>query len=677
MLGLLFLSFKPPLISQILKFNTSKALTCAEHAAHIDSIFSYNLLKSPGVRAFVKEYTFHNTQCASYPAFLNLMGFIAYTQNDIIHARRVLLQADSLFREVPGLSLEHYVRNQIFLGLTYSIQGKPSKAISYFKKAQEESHKIGNKVLFSEAVSNLGWAFLQKEDHEKALEYLNQARVLSLGTNNWENLGYIYQNLAQVHLDLDQYRQAKFQIKNAERIWKTLKDTTGLYYVAQIRADILFKEKNWEGNIDALEDAILYGEKQNITHLHGVIFSSLGDTYSLVGDMEKAKSYYEKAIKYAESLPFEQLSSFSKKLAALYMEENNAGKLGQLVEKQVQVIQRKFELQLLENKKSLQNEMELEKERIKTEFLFATTHQDKKKLSLKNVYISLLLILSLITGVACLSSYFQLQQKRDLYQKIQLQKNELEEINHKLSYTSELISTQNERLKMQNQELHHFAYMVSHDLKAPLLNMENFSKLLLKKWGKEVDSQFASMLKFIEKGSRDMHRLVTDLLEFSKLEKKELNISSLCPENMINGVIESLHGVIDKKQANIHLGALPPEINADPIKLKLVFQNLIHNALKFVPCEVPPLVKVYAKEQKGHFVFYIQDNGIGINPAYQDKIFNMFNKLHPSSEFEGTGIGLATCKKIIRLHGGNMGLNSVEGQGSTFYFSLPKNVLNS
>ncbi|MEM9717623.1 MAG: ATP-binding protein [Bacteroidota bacterium] len=679
LLSLLYLSYAFPLISQNLSLGKLSLRTCYSLDIHLDSVFEKNLLKDPDVQKITESFGLlpYLKECESYSAYLNLEGFMAYTQNNIFHSRSLLLKADSIFTARDNLSNEHFVRNQIFLGLTYMIQSNFQHAVRHFEKAKQISQDLDNHDLYSESLSNLGWAYIEEGNQDKAIDYLNEAKILSLGTSNWENLGYIYQNLAQAHLALDQYTEARVYTEKAERIWQAIKDTAGLYYVAQVKADIFFNEKDWMANIHALEDAIRYGEMQNITHLHGIIFSSLADTYSLLGREKKAMFYYEKALEYNESLPIDLITTYSKKLATLYVKEDNSVKLGRLLEQQAHMINRKHELLALENKKSLKNDLKLEKERLKNEILSIKSASDERKLSSQNTFIFLLLFLSLITGIACLTSYFQLRQKKILYHKIQFQKEELEKINNRLSHTSELISSQNERLKTQNQELQNFAYTVSHDLKAPLLNMESFSKLLLKKWGDHPDSQLVQILGFIQKGSRDMHRLVSDLLEFSQLEQKKLHITNLKLESLIFEVLESLKGILDQKKARIQLGTLPSEISADPIKLKLVFQNLIHNAVKFVPYEVLPHIKIYSREQASHYNFYIQDNGIGVNPDFQDKIFTMFQKLHPSSEFEGSGIGLATCKKIIQLHGGTMGLQSHEGMGSTFVFTLPKEVQES
>jgi PAS domain S-box-containing protein len=218
-------------------------------------------------------------------------------------------------------------------------------------------------------------------------------------------------------------------------------------------------------------------------------------------------------------------------------------------------------------------------------------------------------------------------------------------------------------------DMERFAYIASHDLQEPLRSVTNFAALLERRHSAALDQDAALCISFITEGARKMQRLIKDLLEYSRSGASAVVLQRVATEDLLRGVLSSLNSTIESTGAEITHDPLPL-VSADPVKLSQVFQNLIANSLKFChdhPCRV----HISAYEREGHWTFTVRDNGIGFNPQYAGRIFEMFQRLHTGDQYEGSGIGLAISKRIIESHRGRIWAESSPGEGSTFYFSLP------
>ncbi len=225
-----------------------------------------------------------------------------------------------------------------------------------------------------------------------------------------------------------------------------------------------------------------------------------------------------------------------------------------------------------------------------------------------------------------------------------------------------------------NLQLENFAYMASHDLKAPLRSIISFTQLLERSFESPPTSTQSLYFEYVKSASKNMHHLIGDLLSYSLVNSDAFTLTAIRIEEMIASIETDLLAQIESQQGQLSIGQLPTEIHADATRIRQLFQNLISNALKFSRPGVRPHIQVSCEELAHHWQFSIQDNGIGIEEAFREKIFLLFRRLHSPAEYEGTGIGLAICKKIVEQHGGLIWLDSTPGQGSTFYFTLQKRV---
>jgi two-component system CheB/CheR fusion protein len=225
-------------------------------------------------------------------------------------------------------------------------------------------------------------------------------------------------------------------------------------------------------------------------------------------------------------------------------------------------------------------------------------------------------------------------------------------------------------LAASNAELERFAYIASHDLQEPLRMVTSFLQLLQKKYSGQLDEKADQYIHYAVDGAERMKALIMDLLEYSKVGVGKESWSRVNMSTVISELAEVFREKIIELRARIEIGDLP-EVWGDKVQMAQLFQNLVGNALKY-HSNRPPVIRIRAKEEAGSWEFEVRDNGIGIDPLFFDKIFIIFQRLNNKSDYAGTGIGLAICKKIVERHGGRIWVESVPGEGSAFFFTIIK-----
>jgi light-regulated signal transduction histidine kinase (bacteriophytochrome) len=228
-----------------------------------------------------------------------------------------------------------------------------------------------------------------------------------------------------------------------------------------------------------------------------------------------------------------------------------------------------------------------------------------------------------------------------------------------------------EELKRSNMELEQFAYVASHDLQEPLRMVSSFTQLLEKQYKDKLDEHALDYINYAVDGAKRMQLLINDLLSYSRVNSKGGKFEEVDLEKVLDETLSNLELTIEENQAFITRESLP-KINANYRQMIQLFQNLIGNALKYRSKETPQ-IQISTQKEDNQWIFSVEDNGIGIDPKYADRIFMIFKRLHTNEEYEGTGIGLAITKRIIERHGGNIWVESETGKGSTFYFTIPIN----
>lgn len=226
-----------------------------------------------------------------------------------------------------------------------------------------------------------------------------------------------------------------------------------------------------------------------------------------------------------------------------------------------------------------------------------------------------------------------------------------------------------EDLKRSNQELEQFAYVASHDLQEPLRAVTSYTQLLAQRYQGNLDEKVDKYINYIVDGTTRMQQLINDLLAYSRLGTQGKKLELADCNAAVQQSLRNLQIAIAEKKAVIACDEMPT-VMADESQLVQLFQNLIANSIKFCRQDIP-LIDIAARRRENEWLFYVRDNGIGIDPEYADRIFIIFQRLHGRREYPGTGIGLAMCKRIVERHGGRIWVESQEGKGATFCFTIP------
>jgi PAS domain S-box-containing protein len=232
----------------------------------------------------------------------------------------------------------------------------------------------------------------------------------------------------------------------------------------------------------------------------------------------------------------------------------------------------------------------------------------------------------------------------------------------------EKLRQQTEELERSNRELEQFAYVASHDLQEPLRLVSSYVQLLARRYQGKLDQDADEFIGFAVEGANRMKSLITDLLAYSRVGSRGKEFAPVEMEEIFKRVIGTLQLAIDEVGATVTHDPLPAVLG-DAVQIIQLLQNLIGNAIKFRGTE-PPRVHVGAAQLREHWLFFVRDNGIGIDPQHTERVFVIFQRLHLQEEYPGTGIGLAICRKIVERHGGRIWVDSEPGKGATFYFTL-------
>ena len=294
--------------------------------------------------------------------------------------------------------------------------------------------------------------------------------------------------------------------------------------------------------------------------------------------------------------------------------------------------------------------------------------QEHKKLITLHQNISIFL-LTLVVVLLC-SLYF-----------IYRSKIKQERKTKQLELTNKEIETASKLLQRQNKELEQFAYIASHDLQEPLHTITSFTNFMIEDYKNEIDESGEQYLNYIKQGCERMSNLILALLEYSKIgvEKSTVDIDT---KQLLITVKNDFSSLIEKSNAEIIINEIP-NIEGYEVELRLLFQNLISNGIKFRKSKGQVKIEISGKklasthEYLDRWQFSVKDNGIGIAREHHHKIFDIFKRLHNREEYEGTGIGLAHCEKIVALHNGTIWLYSKPNEGATFYFTVQSNKKNS
>ena len=247
---------------------------------------------------------------------------------------------------------------------------------------------------------------------------------------------------------------------------------------------------------------------------------------------------------------------------------------------------------------------------------------------------------------------------------------QLRQANERLQKSYQSLEMLNAKLEVSNRELQDFAFVASHDLQEPLRKVTAFGDMLKNEYGQTLGETGADYLKRMQSAASRMQTLISDLLQLSRVTTKAQPFTTANLAQVAADVLTDLEVRLSQSGGRVEIADLPT-VEADPLQMRQLLQNLIGNAIKYARPEEPPRVRVYAEPDSRRVRLCVADNGIGFEEQYVDRIFTPFQRLHERGVYEGTGIGLAICRKIAERHGGSITARSRPGEGSTFIVTLP------
>ena len=541
------------------------------------------------------------------------------------------LQIREELKDQKGIAYSFY-----HIGGIHFYQLNYHKAIEYYEKCLAVAEKINHKVLKISSFGAIGGAYSRMNQRELSLEYNLKAYELSLSLDGQPQLSYITFNLGDNYQNLGENDKAlEYFVQSHERNIKN-KDQWGQISSTKKIGEIYMAKGDQVKGLEFLRESLILAQKLGARPIMLDVYQSLAANLDNVGKFEEANKYY-------------------RNFSAL--------------------------------KDSLRNEVTLQKmSDTKMQYEISKKEKDilKRDAELQNSYRNFLLVglLALMVILWQLHSKYKTQSNHSKIQteknyQIQQQNMELEKAHLKQIETNELLKEQNEQSLIQNEKLEHkndelqrFAYIASHDLKEPLRNIGSFATLLKRRFKGELGADADDYIDFITTNVSRMYDLLHEVLMYSKLENEEVYQESISLNEVVNTVMETLKGKIMEHNVDIKVAHLP-EVKGHKSHLNQLFQNLISNSIKYTNRNNPKVEIGCRKNFEGNdLVYFVKDNGIGIDMEFKDRVFEIFKRLHGKDEYEGTGVGLAICKKIVNQNNGEIWIESEVGKGATFYFTL-------
>lgn len=522
------------------------------------------------------------------------------------------------------------------LGTIEKNEGHYEQAINYFKRIVEYYKPINlEDPKLAGTYANIGIVYCLQGDFTKASE--NFFRCLNIGLDNnkkvliasaYNNLGFLFHRQKEYDNSLSYYSQSL-------AISKETNSKRAVAYCLNNSAKVYTAKEEYAKAIECLEGAlVIINEIKDNVGL-GLSYSKLGEVYLKLGDYKSASEYLFEGLKIQQSSDPTGEAETLKNISTLYLH------------------QKKSECALAYSQKSLKVA-----KRIGAKPLIMDAY--------KNLSDSYLLV----------KKYKKAYDYLELYTKIKDELFSSEQTRTIIGLRSRFEAEKKNQLIRQlqhlNEELKQFANRAAHDMREPLRVISQFSDMLqIQCKDLEKDPEALEYVRFIKSASRRMQFMLDDLLEYATAGLNSHAFADTDINHILVIVKNNLFLKIKETNTTIIFNNLPV-ISATKTGMIQLFQNLISNAIKFRKKEIPPIIEISCKEKPKEFVFKVQDNGIGIDKQFQERIFGIFNQLHSRDKYKGSGIGLAICKRVVENMGGKIYVESALGEGATFIVVIPK-----
>lgn len=507
------------------------------------------------------------------------------------------------------------------MGIIFGQLGNVEKAISYFENAYTIAQEIGDTLMEVTALLNIGRGNIELVNYPKADAYLQKALEIAAQLKDKNEISAVLEFLGLSALKQNQFEIAASYYRQSLNLYEQEGAKARMADVIANLAEIYNKQEDFAQSIQYGKNALYISEAISLNEVSQNVYKLLSKNYAELGDYQLGFDYQQKYINLRDSLFSDQQSQ------------------------QVAEMQTKYETE----KKEAENEL-----------LKIQSRQNDAIIRQKNylnIAIGAILLLATLLAVFY---YRNFKQKSAINQVLE------EEV---LERTAALRSA-NQQLSQSNAELKSFAYISSHDLKEPLRNISSYTSLLERTIDHSAVTETKEYIQLLKDNTQQMYRLIQDVLAYTTLGENATKERELVDLNAVmKQVKQALSEITEEKKVEINCDTLPT-VKATSTELFLVLKNLIENGVKYNK-NPNPVIDITTKTEDNKQIIAISDNGIGIAPEYHKRIFEMFKRLHTRSEYEGTGMGLAICQKIISRLNGTLTLESEQGKGSTFFITLP------
>lgn len=532
---------------------------------------------------------------------------------------------------------EGVARSQYQLGSLFFFQNNYALALEYYQKTLDNALALNDQHLLYMSYGALGSTYNKLERLDLSIEYNQLALELAEAQQNEVAIAYALHNMGADYYAVDSLALALQYFSQARLLKQQLQDQWGEIASLRMMGKVYVDQGQVELGLRCLQESLKMAEELALRPRVLEAYETLAKVYEQLDQGPEAILYLRKYIALKDSL----------------VNETTVQKMGTI--KQGYEVQRR------------------EQELVKKDYQIAQLQQKALIVGILVLLILLWLIYSRYQNTVQYSQELQSknhrihQQNEELAQANDLQKRS----NALLRKNNEKIQLQNKKLENSNLELQRFAHIASHDLKEPLRTIGAYASLVSRRYQHTLDGEGKEFLHFITQGVNRMYHLLDDVLNYSRLETEVVqpDLEWVDLNELVVELQRNLQEQILQSNARIQSNPLP-WVKANRNHLYQIFQNLLVNGLKY-NTQLEPQINIGWERDGSFYRFEVRDNGIGIDPSYHHKIFEAFQRLHRTDEFEGTGIGLAICKKLVTQYGGDIWVESTVGQGSAFYFSFP------
>ncbi len=556
------------------------------------------------------------------------------------------------------------------IGLSYRYRLQYTEAIQNFQNAYEIHERylpIGRLRLL--IIGNMGQAYINMEDYENARLYLERLIVLAEKEDNEAILAMYMADYAFAQYKEGEVKEAVKTIIKYLPTTKAIGDYQTFARATRFLSDIFIEEQQFDKAAHYIEQGLQISEEYNFPLQKCQLMLNrsrvLMEQKKLVEALEAGEYAYDCA---EERMVHLQQMKAAKHLVGIYLANQDISKAQELFPVYNELSERHFNTEQQEVRAILEAQYQNRQKEAENAHLKTQKLKNEETIKVQRILGGFILLLTLwAAGGAWFAYYIKRTQNALLEQKVEERTKALSEANQELEHS-------NQKLEKSNEELERFAYIASHDLKQPLNTVISFSQLLHKELEDTASKSTQDYLDFIMNSSNQMKRLIEDILEYSKLSEQKRAPQIIDLNVLVEEVEASILDMIKRKNVQINVIGTLPTLKQEKTKMVLLFKNLIENGIKYNQSKIP-IISIQQCKYESFTRMSFTDNGIGIEEKHFSKLFKMFSRLHHGKDYEGTGLGLSLCKKIVQNMGGTISIESQLGEGSTFHVDIPGELI--